>query len=202
MDTEKVAVMDEKKKVRTSKFMSWLLRHGLNERSIKYDEEGFILLSDLTKQPEMKDVTFEDIQYVVSENDKKRFTLKEVDGIYYIRANQGHSKDVGSNIDDDASLTRMTEALPICVHGTNKKAWKVIETAGLSSMGRKHVHLATGLAHDDYVISGMRKSSSVIIFIDMQKAMDRGKRFFISSNGVVLTPDHLEPDLFSKVSFS
>lgn len=80
------------RKIRTSKFISWLLRHGLNERSIKYDSEGYILLEELLKQPEMKDLTIEDVQSIVDTNDKKRFTIKQENEQYYIRANQGHSK--------------------------------------------------------------------------------------------------------------
>jgi len=193
-------IVDKKKATRISKFMSFLLRHGLDERSIKYDSEGFILLDDLMKQSDMKGINFETIQYIVNDNNKQRFTLKLEDGTYYIRANQGHSKGVGDNIDDELALTKIILPLPVCVHGTNKTAWDTIKTAGLSPMGRKHVHLASGLADDSAVVSGMRQSSKVIIYIDMQKAMEKGKTFYMSSNGVILTSDHLEPELFSKVT--
>lgn len=191
--------MDTKKAARISRFMSWLLRHGLDERAIPYDKEGFILIDDLMKQPEMKNISFEIIQYIVDDNNKKRFTLKPDNNTNYIRANQGHSKDIGDNIDDDVALTKITLPLPACVHGTNKKAWDTIQTTGLSPMGRKHIHLASGLVDDINVISGMRKSADVIIYIDMQLAMERGKTFYMSSNGVILTSDHLEPELFASV---
>jgi 2'-phosphotransferase len=36
------------------------------------------------------------------------------------------------------------------------------------------------------VVSGMRASSSVLVFVDMEKAMARGLKFWRSENGVVL----------------
>ena len=204
MEPKEVAAdIDVKKVGRISRFMSWLLRHGLDERKIHYDNEGYILLDDLMKQPEMKNLSFGTIQFIVNDNKKKRFTLKTDntdDNIYYIRANQGHSKGIGENIDDDSALTKIIVPLPTCVHGTNKQAWEIIKVAGLSPMGRKHIHLASGLINDSNVISGMRHSADVIIYIDMDSAMKRGKTFYLSSNGVILTSDHLEPELFSKVS--
>lgn len=80
-------------------------------------------------------------------------------------------------------------------------------------MTRNHVHFATGLpagfaeaaaaitAHEgesvresesasaekgEPVISGMRSSSAVLIYLDIKKAMDAGLTFWKSANGVVL----------------
>jgi 2'-phosphotransferase len=194
--------INNKQIVRISKFMSWLLRHGLDKLSIKYNTEGFILLDDLMKQPEMNNITYDIIHYIVNENGKQRFTLKSENGVRYIRANQGHSKSVGNNIDDDTALTKITLPYAVCVHGTNRKAWETIKTAGLLPMDRKHIHLATGLANDTTIVSGMRQTSNVIIHIDMGLAMEKGKTFYMSSNGVILTADHLEPDLFSKITYT
>ena len=36
-------------------------------------------------------------------------------------------------------------------------------------------------------MEGMRNSSQVLIFINVQKALDAGLKFFLSDNGVVLT---------------
>ena len=38
-------------------------------------------------------------------------------------------------------------------------------------MDRHHIHLATGIFGDDKVISGMRKSCDVLIYIDVVKAI-------------------------------
>lgn len=186
-----------------SKSMSYILRHGIVERSLKIDNEGYITISDLMKQPEMKNTTIDEIKYIVDNSDKKRFSIKEINTIpTMIRANQGHSKSVGDLIDDTGLLKTIDLPLPMCVHGTDRKSWKLIQKTGLSPMKRKHIHLASGLANDSNVVSGMRASSKVIIHIDMKKAMDKGKKFYLSDNGVILTPDNLEPEFFSKVQFN
>lgn len=67
-------------------------------------------------------------------------------------------------------------------------------------MRRNHVHFASGLpsgfkalsdsdvkVEEQPVISGMRSSSSVLIFIDVRRAMEAGIRFWRSANGVILS---------------
>lgn len=197
-----MSVKSEKEYIRISKAMTYILRHGIVERSLSMDNEGYIKMNDLMKQSEMKDATIEDVKRIVETSDKKRFSIKDLsqDDIF-IRANQGHSKNVGDMINDETLLQKCDKPFPMCVHGTDRGSWKKIQKSGLSPMGRKHIHLASGLADDETVISGMRKSARVIIHIDMQKAMDRGKTFYLSTNGVILTPNNLEPDLFCKVQF-
>ena len=57
---------------------------------------------------------------------------------------------------------------------------------GLSKMKRNHIHLAQGKGGKD-VISGMRRSSQVFIYIDVDRAIAAGIKFELSNNGVVLT---------------
>jgi len=70
-------------------------------------------------------------------------------------------------------------------------------------MNRQHIHLAQGLADELGVISGMRKSSSVLIFLDVARALHAGIKFYISANEVVLTPGNergfVPPEFFSRV---
>lgn len=54
-------------------------------------------------------------------------------------------------------------------------------------MSRNHIHFAPGLPQEDGVISGMRKSCDVYIYIDMVQAIKDGIDFYISSNNVILT---------------
>ncbi|KAF2222749.1 phosphotransferase KptA/Tpt1, partial [Elsinoe ampelina] len=126
---------------------------------------------------------------------------------YLIRANQGHSVAIES----ESLLTKIDETnIPsICVHGTTHRAWTLIaESGGLKRMTRQHVHFAAGLpagfksigdmdaaaeaslqdkASTAPVISGMRNSSTVLIFIDVQKAVEGGLKFWKSANDVILT---------------
>ncbi len=77
-----------------------------------------------------------------------------------------------------------------------------IEDQGLSKMARNHIHLAQGVAGSGVVsgrcplrrfelphssLAGMRSSSQILIYVDVQKALDTGIKFCISANGVVLT---------------
>lgn len=70
-------------------------------------------------------------------------------------------------------------------------------------MTRNHVHFAAGLpagfkaladsedadaeVKKEPVISGMRNSSAILIFIDLKKALEGGVKFWKSANGVILS---------------
>ncbi|CCA72627.1 related to TPT1-tRNA 2`-phosphotransferase [Serendipita indica DSM 11827] len=132
--------------------------------------------------------------------------LKDLDmdsGTWYIRANQGHSLKV-----EQLELKPVEDPseIPIAIHGTTLKAWDSIKQKGLSIMGRNHVHLAAGKPGASGVLSGMRTSSAIHIYIDVEKAMGDGLKFFVSSNGVILTAGDEEGFLskryFSKVERS
>ena len=47
-------------------------------------------------------------------------------------------------------------------------------------MKRNHIHFAAGELGTDGVISGMRSSAQVYIYIDVHKAMENGIQFFRS----------------------
>lgn len=123
---------------------------------------------------------------------------------YLIRANQGHS----IKVDNEGLLTPITlEAGNVpktVIHGTDERAWNLIlKSGGLQRMGRNHIHFASGLpagfkslAVDTAsteekeaapVISGMRKNSSILIYIDINAALAAGIEFHVSENGVILT---------------
>jgi 2'-phosphotransferase len=103
---------------------------------------------------------------------------------YLIRANQGHSLKVEA----EGLLKPITaETAPeTVVHGTTHSAWPlIVASGGLKPMGRNHAHFASGLpagfkslveegeaAKDAApVISGMRKSSTVLMFLDIGKVL-------------------------------
>lgn len=139
---------------------------------------------------------------------------------YIIRANQGHS----IKVDTDGLLEPITveaKNVPeVCVHGTDESAWKLIlKGGGLRRMGRNHIHFAAGLPagfkslaatelsteekEAPPVISGMRKSSTVLIYIDIEAAMASGIKFHLSENGVILSEGNdkgfLPSDFFKRV---
>jgi 2'-phosphotransferase len=194
--------LSSKQITNVSKTLSYALRHGVINLGLKMDDEGYVRIDDLLTHPELHDlrgVNLNQIREIVDMNDKKRFALKNDLDVTYIRANQGHSQDVGSQINDQLHLTKIVTPYETCVHGTNHKALSSIMKDGLSPMGRKHVHFAKGDADDKDVISGMRQSSSVKIYIDMKSAMADGLEFYESDNGVILCPQTVSPSYFLKI---
>lgn len=161
--------------------------------------DGFIYVEDVLAHPQFCSYSLEDIQRVVSTNDKQRFKLcsHPVDGRLQIRANQGHSVQVM-----DLELRPVLSCSPDCpaeaVHGSYIRNWGSILQQGLSRMRRTHIHLALGLPGDDGVISGMRKDCDLAVFIDVHKALADGIEFFWSENGVLLTAGNEEGKLLPK----
>ncbi|KAJ6259450.1 tRNA 2'-phosphotransferase [Drechslerella dactyloides] len=115
---------------------------------------------------------------------------------YYIRATQGHSIPIQEGL-----LLAPIESnnLPsLCVHGTYYSALTLIlESGGLKKMGRNHIHCAAGLPkasiHPETgeeipaVLSGMRFNAEVLFYIDVEKALRDGIKFWRSDNHVILT---------------
>ncbi|KAJ5066396.1 putative phosphotransferase [Anaeramoeba ignava] len=186
--------------IKISKTLSYLLRHGAKKEKIKMRTDGFVLVSDLLEHRSLKRITFEDIKRIVENNDKKRFLLsKDENQNDIIKATQGHTIEV-----KDLSLTKITkENLPQCaVHGTNRKNWNIIKNQGLSKMKRNHIHFAPKEPGKGQVISGMRTSSEIMIFVDLEKALEDGIQFFQSENEVILSEGIdgiIPPKYFSKV---
>ncbi|CAH0521156.1 unnamed protein product [Peronospora belbahrii] len=75
-----------------------------------------------------------------------------------------------------------------CVHGTYLKFWDRIWNFGLSKMTRNHIHFAEKEVMDDQVVSGMRSSCNLYVYIDFCMAVNDGIKFYKSSNNVVLSP--------------
>ena len=209
--------------VQVSKKIAWLLRHGAEKEGLQLGHGGFISVSEVLTNRNIKSlkVTFDELRAIVQDNDKQRFTIVLASSLdsdagptgqtdftstdpkdYLIRANQGHSLKVES----EGLLKPITaENLPdAAIHGTTHSAWpQIVETGGLKPMTRNHVHFASGLpsgfksivgkdttenaAAAAPVISGMRKSSTVLMFLDISKAMEAGIKFWLSDNGVILS---------------
>ncbi len=182
---------------RVSKRLSYLLRHGAAEHGLAMDSDGYVPVSQVL--PLLNGATLQDLERVVRDNDKQRFKLAERDGRPHIRANQGHSLQVGDSMHQP--VIDPTQ-LPVAVHGTTRGAWETIRHAGLSRMGRQHIHMATDLPEAGTVVSGMRAAAEVAVFVDVEAAMAAGIQFMRSDNGVVLSggiDGTIPPTLFARV---
>ncbi|XP_063418758.1 uncharacterized protein LOC134701538 [Mytilus trossulus] len=176
----------EKSDFQLSKALSFILRHGAEKQGYKMMPGGFLYVDEiLKKQNNLRDYNLEDVKRIVETNDKKRFHMEpdKETGKMKIRANQGHSIEV-----QDLELKPLLSAkeVSMVIHGTYYNSWEKIKNTGLSRMNRNHIHFAAGEPGENGVISGMRQSCEVMIFINLETALKDGFKFFRSANNVIL----------------
>lgn len=185
--------------------MSWALRHAALELGLQMSSDGYVPVKDLLNCGHRRFRGWDeaDVRHVVETSDKQRYklchrragefrdagTADENDMALCVRANQGHSLP---NIDAERLLKRILpselEKIDTIVHGTFLEAWKShIKNEGLSRMSRNHIHFAAGMPKEEHVISGMRKSCDVFIYVDAVLCAREGIAFFRSDNDVLLT---------------
>lgn len=116
-----------------SKRLSWILRHSALSKGIEISDDGYASWNDIKLLEEFKkfkDLTDDDLVHVVETNDKKRFSMKIIDDEIFIRANQGHSHNVATKIDQTKLLHALSKEdalkLPMIVHGTTYDALHLI----------------------------------------------------------------------------
>lgn len=172
----------EKRDVLISKALSYLLRHGAVKERLAIDNHGWVSVAQILAHNRLRThrATEDDVERIVAENAKQRFSLEtRADGVY-ICANQGHSL-----AQVEVELERLTsETMPRAVyHGTYRHKMGAIEARGLSRMGRNHIHLTSDA---EWSVLGIRANCNVLIFIDTDKCLAAGFEFFRSRNGVIL----------------
>ena len=187
--------------VKLSKALSWLLRHNAESEGFTLLEGGFLPVSEILQHRRFTGFTVEEVEAVVKNCEKQRFGTKMGDdGRLLIRANQGHSM---KTVEVEMEEIVAADDIPKVIHGTYLKAWDLIKTSGLSKMKRNHIHFAAGEPGDQGVISGMRSSAQVFIYVDAEAAMADGIKFYKSANNVILSPGNnqgvLLPQYFKTV---
>jgi len=175
-----------------AKKLSATLRHTGVKEGFELRRDGCIAVRDLIANHRYKQFTEEDILTCVSpgHNKKERFELRVDGGTSWVRARQGHSKEVAEKIDEHELTTPITlETAPrIAIHGTFSSLLAPIRKEGLKRFERQHIHMATGLPSDGNVISGCRTGTDVFLYIDVTRAITDGIEFVRSGNDVILTP--------------
>jgi 2'-phosphotransferase len=167
----------QRKSNRFSRSLSRVLRHAAIDNGLAVRKDGYVATSDLLSLPLFKGCTLDDLEVIVRDDNKQRFSLihEMVEGelVTYMRANQGHTLPEGI-LDPELVLTRLNEmtAPSLAIHGTYLKAWNEgIKYSGLKCMSRHHIHFAKGLAGESGVISGMRRDVEVLIYLDVTKVI-------------------------------
>lgn len=180
--------------VQLIKSLSWFVRHNLhNIRDATPDAYVPIatVLDFLHDDDRFRTVTAAGIERIVRECPKQRFHITHRNGRKFIRAQQGHSKESAAVTDTSQIHDMVDEPQRYCVHGTSRAAYTKIKDEGLSNKKRVHIHFASS----EDAVSGFRRSSEVLIHIDMEKAMGDGIRFWKSGNGVLLS-EGIHPNIF------
>ncbi|GIH26144.1 putative RNA 2'-phosphotransferase [Acrocarpospora phusangensis] len=174
-------VVDERRLVRVSKYLSKHLRHQPERIGIALDPNGWVPVSDLLAAARAHGfpISLAELADVVAGNDKQRFVI-EGDRI---RASQGHSIDVDLDLPE-------VEPPPSLFHGTVAASLPGIRADGLLRMRRQHVHLSPDQETATRV--GARRGRPIILTIDSGAMHAGGHAFFRSANGVWLT-DHVPP---------
>ena len=165
---------------KTSKYLSYILRHAPDSIGLTLDAQGWAQVADLIAKSEHP-LTHDLIAEVVRTNAKQRFSLN-LDGSR-IRATHGHSIQV------DLGLAPKTPP-SILFHGTAKTNLASIRQNGLLKGTRHHVHLSDNNATAKAV--GGRHGSPVVLTIRTEEMAQNGHTFYQSANGVWLV-DHVPP---------
>jgi putative RNA 2'-phosphotransferase len=173
--------MNEKEIVKTSKFLSLVLRHEPERIGLMLDSAGWVDVDALLAAccGNGNPIERTDLEEVVRTSDKKRFALSD-DG-QKIRANQGHSVEV------ELGYTQQTPPARL-FHGTASRFIESIRVKGLLKGERHHVHLSLEEATAQNV--GQRHGKPVVLVVNAEAMHAAGREFFLSENGVWLT-DHV-----------
>lgn len=186
---------DSGREFRISMAMTKILRHSAASFGISVRPDGFCRVEDVLGASTLRNLgaTQQDLMQAVQNCEKKRFDLSQESGDLLIRASQGHSMKV---VSDEQLLTPLNAQQPdlpcVCVHGTYRKHLQSILQQGLLAGGgtsaRNHVHFAPYEPGSSRVISGMRASCDIAIYLDLRRAILAGIPFYRSTNQVLLTP--------------
>lgn len=175
--------------IKTSKFLSYILRHKPETIDITLDQQGWVNIEYLIKQANLhrEQLTRDIIEVVVKTIDKKRFTISE-DGLK-IRAAQGHSTD-------QVNISHNAQKPPeFLYHGTATRFINSIKQQGLIAGSRHYVHLSADV--NTAIKVGTRHGSPIVLQIYALIMYQEGYQFYQAENGVWLVqtvPTHyLQP---------
>ena len=162
-----------------SKYISLILRHKPETIGISLDEHGWANVDELIAGIQKSfDITPEMLDDIVRTDSKHRYSFNEDKSL--IRANQGHSIPVDVELE---------EKIPpeLLWHGTGEKYIDSIDKQGLIPKSRLYVHLS----NDEKTarVVGTRHGIPVLYQVKAKQMYEDGYKFYLSVNGVWLTPE-------------
>lgn len=172
--------MNEKDKIKISKFLSLILRHSPGTIGLQLDDHGWTDVQALLSKSASNGRRFsrEELEEVVETNDKQRFSFNE--DKTKIRASQGHSVEVELQLEQKVPPDFL-------YHGTVEIFLQSIKSQGLQKMYRHHVHLSQDRTTAEKV--GGRRGTAVILTVRSREMSEAGFVFYLSANGVWLTEE-------------
>lgn len=175
------------RRVRTSKFLSYVLRHNPGALGLSLDPGGWVDLDALIEaaRRDGRDLSRPLIERVIAESDKKRFTISN-DGPK-IRANYGHSIEV----DLDFKPAEPPEHL---FHGTARRTLPSIKAEGLKPQSRQYVHLS---ADRESAVEVGRRHGTVVVLPIRARAMHVAGRSFYEATGSVWLTESVPPQFIT-----
>lgn len=168
---------------RTSKFLSYVLRHNPGALDLQLDPGGWADVETLIERArnEGRSLNRSRLRHVIDAGHKTRFALSADES--KIRANYGHSIDV----DLDLEPTPPPERL---YHGTARHALPAIRDEGLRPQSRQYVHLSP--TRDEASAVGQRHGSPVVLPVRAPALHEAGYTLYRSTDTVWLTR-HVPP---------
>jgi putative RNA 2'-phosphotransferase len=180
--------LNEKRRIRISKFLSLMLRHQPQHFGIRLDEEGWAGLEEVIEACRQNRIPVDkrDILTVVRLCDKQRFAVS-ADGTK-IRANYGHSVKVKPTGDPMSPPEFL-------LHGTAGRFLPSILKEGLRRQKRQFVHLST--SPEIALQVGNRYGKPVLLKIAAREMERAGHVFYRASDGRIWLTDHVPPKYLS-----
>lgn len=163
--------------IRTSRYISMILRHKPEKIGITLDEHGWAKVDELIEGVnQTHPLNFSILEEIVKTDNKQRYSFNKDKTL--IRANQGHSIPV------DVELETKTPPQYL-YHGTGEKYVTSIEQRGLIPKSRLYVHFSSEF--ETAVDVGSRHGNPVVYRVNSRKMADDGFKFYLSVNNVWLT---------------
>jgi putative RNA 2'-phosphotransferase len=172
--------MNDRERIRLSKYLSRHLRHAPEDLGLTLQEGGWVPVADLLAAcaDARVPISREQLNVIVARCEKQRFAFDDTGT--RIRANQGHSVEV------DLQLAPATPP-DILYHGTATRNLDSILATGLQRMARHHVHLSGTIATARAV--GGRHGTPVVLSVAAARLAADGHVFYCSENGVWLVDE-------------
>lgn len=170
---------------RTSKRMSYILRHQPDSVGLTLAPGGWVAIDDLLAALKISEEVLDEVVFT---NDKQRFEYSE--DATQIRARQGHSTQV------DLQYEAATPP-DLLFHGTATRFLESIFEKGLIKGQRHHVHLS--INRETMIAVGRRHGKPVVLEVNAQQMVADGNQFFVTGNHVWLT-DHVPPQYLRELT--